>query len=65
MRRSTGNSKAVGANGVAFGSRLKHFGMTDGDLQSALYLPAESLEEAVMNKLDRLAAELRALGIEF
>jgi hypothetical protein len=65
MKLETGEGQVVRADEDGFGSRWWHPESEGGDAAQAESCLADALDEAVMSKLDRLAAELRALGIEF
>lgn len=66
MRLVTEEGAAVGADEIELSLWWQSPSMTSGCVvDMGHHSSAEALEKAVMNKLDRLAEELRALGIEF
>ena len=65
MKLETGERQLVRDDDDDLGSHWWHSESEGGDAPPPEDCPADALDEAVMSKLDRLAEELRALGIEF
>lgn len=65
MRLSTGEFDSVRSGDGAFRLPWQHEAMIAGRAFGVHHESPDACEKMVMNKLERLAAELRALGIEF